>query len=446
MTKAKKKKQKRPQPSVAKSEAGPVAASNTRGIWRDLLRGTLFIVLLLGFKVAIEHTEIGKEIEHRGYLFLQRQLVAQPESIQIVDISDLPASQIEIDGHTYVATSRAALSQLIQAIADQSPKAIGVDIDFSPDDQGYITPKDPEFFQFCLELGVPVFLGILRTQALPPELWLKEKSYQPLAANIIIPNASTVRMPAALQTSPNFDSGPTISAALAGAFEAAHCRTGEQFRRAGLADQFSVKELGEGGSVTEFLVDYGPLDHLIEKRLRTSDPNEIKKNGKLFENKIVLIGDGTLGASEDTSVVPGKSQPISGVYVHASAAYTLTKMPLYELNWKGRLVIDVVLVAIVLLLVALVKFIFRKEREKRIATERIQLIFIGMVVAAAFGVGVLFVHETCVMWNDFILALGALVLHPSIERRLEMFWHFGKRTGPDVVRKVVFEQDMEKRK
>jgi hypothetical protein len=444
MTRAKNKKQKKPQAPVAKSESGPVVVSNTRGIGRDLLRGALFMVLLLGLKVAIEHTKLGKDIEHWGYLVLQRQLVAEPESIQIVDISDLPASEIEIDGQTYVATSRAALSQLIQAIADQSPKAIGVDIDFSPDDQGYITPKDPEFFQFCLDLGVPVFLGILRTQALPPVLWLKEKSYQPLAANIIIPNASTVKMPAALQTSPNLDSGPTISAALAGAFEAAQC--GEQFRRAGLADQFSVKELGEGGSVTEFLVDYGPLDHLIDKRLRTSDPNEIKKNGRVFENKIVLIGDGTLGSGEATFVVPGKSQPISGVYVHAAAAYTLTKMPLYELNWKGRLVIDVVLVAIVLLLVALVKFIFRKEREKRIATERIQLIFIVIVVVTAFGVGVLFVYETCVMWTDFILALGALVLHPSIERRLESLWHFVKRTVPHAVRAVVFKQDTKERR
>ena len=447
----KKRKKRKPNPTVApsggKTDASPpvIEAERRNGrIWRDLLRGLLFTVLILGLKVVIEHTSLGKQIELAGYISLQQRLKSESDTIQIVDISDLEISETKIQGRSYRATPRDVLANITQAIADQNPRVIGVDIDFSPDADGYITPRVPDFFQSSAGLNVPIFLGIHRTQALPPDVWLGDPKFAGLAANIIIPKDST-KMPIEIQTNANSTSGLTMSAALAGALQKAHCAVGEFLSGIGLAKRVSTKELGAGGRVAEILVDYGPLDRLMSERLKTTNPAVIRDQGRLLANKIVLVGDGTLGKGSDTFVIPGQSQPIPGVYLHACAAYTLTKMPLYELNGIGRLVIDVLLVSIVLFSVAAIKFGAGKE-QARVATERLRSIFIFVVIVVAIVVGVVFVYETCVMWSDFLLATGALVLHPAIERRLESTLEFIKRRGPQATKAVVFKGDDEELK
>ena len=48
--------------------------SKKRQIGLDLLKGVLFIALLAGIKMIVEHTSFGKSIERSGYDYLQKQL------------------------------------------------------------------------------------------------------------------------------------------------------------------------------------------------------------------------------------------------------------------------------------------------------------------------------------------------------------------------------------
>ena len=118
----------------------------------------LCIILLLALKLGFEHTGLGKQFEVLGYNFLQRQLLRESVPVQVVDISDMPISETNIDGKIYEATSRDSLRKIIDAIAAQDAAAIGIDLDFSPD-RGYVTPRDPDFFQYCLDRGGAYFSG-----------------------------------------------------------------------------------------------------------------------------------------------------------------------------------------------------------------------------------------------------------------------------------------------
>ena len=446
----KRNKKKLPPPVEPQIERGSFSPSPDRtdsGILRDFLRGLLFIALILAAKVAFEHTEPGRQVELAGYVCLQRLLAADDVPVQILDISDLGVPETRSNGRVYRATSRDTLKKLIEAIVDQGPRAIGIDIDFSPDANGYLTPDDPEFFQFCLDNDVPILLGIYRTHGLPPEAWLVEQRFEPLSASIIIPHEDTRKLPLTIRTSPQFKPGRAMGAALGNVFGEAQCRVGESIHQMGLAERQSNKDLGVGGKIVEFPVDYSALDELMRnKTLRTTSPELIREQGSRFRNKIVLIGRAAIGEAKDTFTVAGQTQPIPGVYVHASAAYTIAKGPLYELNWTSRLVIDAIMAAGILSVVIGIRLRFRKSASVRISPSKLQTLLTVIVVGVAIIIGVIMVRITCVLWSDFVLALGVVILHPAIEHRLSNVWKFIKNTVPGVSRRLISESDEEVRK
>lgn len=444
MKKAKKRVKRTPAPAHVENALVPSVRDRKKKILRDLVRGVLFIILVLIIKLGVEHTSLGKRLELLGFNILQGQRSSQFVPVEMVDISEVPVSEETIDGITYQATSRKTLTEIIDALAEQEPTAIGVDLDFSPDDSGYITPRDPEFFQYCLERGLPIFLGIGRTQGLPPAAWLNREEYAGLAASITIPRHDTKKMPGWIQSGPSFKPGKTMGAALAGAFGESHCAMGSLLQRMGLAEQVTTKEIGKSGSVAEFLVDYSPLEKLVDNRTVAKSADAIRAR-RVFRNKIVLIGDATPGNSPDAFVISDRTEPVPGAYVHASAAYTLAVAPLYELKWQGRVAIDVSLALSILLMITGIRLRFAGEPGK-VATERLEGLFTLVIVFAAVVVGLLFVRLTCVMWSDFILALGAIVLHPSIARWLENFGRFIRGAARSFIRRLVLEQDEGNRK
>src|SRR6185436_15953360 len=95
------------------------------------------------------------------------------------------------------------------------------------------------------------------------------------------------------------------------------------------------RRLTDGLVVEDFLVDFSPLDAL--EPLKTLNPVVLADPSQRsrFEGRVVLLGDATLSKATDTFVVPGRSQPYPGVFLHASAAYTAIKAPLYEVSGLG---------------------------------------------------------------------------------------------------------------
>jgi CHASE2 domain-containing sensor protein len=444
--KKRQRKKNRKRPERSPTHAAPTTTGERyRGgaIWRDVLKGFLFILIVLSIKFAVERTTFGKHLELMSYNLLQTQLSAQPVPVTIVDISDLATKDFIVDGTTVTATPREPLKEMIKAIAGQKPKAIGIDVDFSPDESGYILPTDPDFFQFCLDIGkqqgVPVFLGIKRTLGNSPDEWLGSEAYENLAANILVPHDSR-RMVDVIQIEEETVPGATgihstgsraMSALLADAYGKEISGPGRRLHSAflnwsagsGLIERLSEKQLGPGLSVQDFLVDYGPLESI--ETIRTTDAAVLENAGQTqrLQGKVVLMGDATLGQATDTFLVPARDQPYPGVFLHACAAYTLIKAPLYELTWKGHLAIDVLLSGVILAAIVLMSFHYRDQESRERATHRLRGAFTLLVVLAAIVIGVLFVRITRIMWDDFFLALSLLIFHPSIERQLEGFWN-----------------------
>jgi len=434
-----------------------------------LLKGLFFIAFVLIIKTAVEWTTFGKHLDLMSYNLLQLQLSSDRVPVTIVDISDLEPQGFNLDGQSGKATPREPLRQMIEAIAGQGPKAIGVDVDFSPDEDGYIHPRDPEFFQFCLDMsnqrGVPVFLGIKRTIAKSPADWLGSEKYQGLAANILIPKDSK-RMVNVIKVGDELRPGATadepkrskaISVVLADAygrepgnspgwFQRAHESVISRLQRLKFIESTSEKRLSPGLSVEDFLVDFSPLESI--EPLRTINPVVLRDQSQRqrFQDKVVLIGDATLNKATDTFVVPAREQPYPGVFLHACAAYTLIKAPLYEVTGRGRLGIDVLFLLTILLTIISLRLYHQGRTSEEVATHRLQGVFTLVVVLAAIVVGVFFVRVTRVMWDDFLLALAFLVFHPFIERQVERFWKQIGKHGPGAFHCLVFEQNKETRR
>lgn len=414
-----------------------------RHVFRELLRGFLLIVLVLAIKMAAETTSVAKHLDLMSYNLLQTQLSSETPPITVVDISDLAPKDFVVAGKTVTATPRDALAEMVKAITSQQPKAVGIDIDLSPDEAGYILPNDPQFFQRCISLskqtGVPVFLGIGRSIPRPADEWLGEEAYQDLAANILIPKDSR-RMLNVLEirdfgnpetASATHQASISMSARLADAYgrETGGRRVHSWLARYGLVEMISDRPIGAGITAQDFLVDYGSLESI--PTIRTTNPVVLADTSQrnVLQGKVVLLGDASLGKATDTFVVPGRDQPVPGVYLHAAATYTLMKAPLYELTGKGHIIIDVLLSALILLAILILGFRYGNEEEREHATGRFRGLLTWMVVLGAILIGVVSVHVTRIMWDDFFLALILLVFHPSIERQTEALWKRVRNRG-----------------
>jgi len=420
----------------------PKSQSSGKQLLWDFGKGLLLMALLALITVGVEHTSFGKRVELFGYDWLQRHLASEHVPVVVVDISDLKPTPFRVDGQTGIATSRETLQTLIEAITAQDPRAIGVDIDFSPDSFGYVWPRDPKFFEFCLKNRVPVFLGISRSVSLLPNQWLGTEDYESLATSIIIPNGDTRKMAKWIRVSRDSTPGRTLSAAVAGGFQETQSGLSRWLHDHKLVEQVSERDLGQDIAIGEFPVDYSPLRTLMEdKTLQTINPDVIRDQGHLLRGKIVLVGRGITDDKVDHFRVAGFEEEIPGVYIHACAAYTLHDAPLYELTRASRLGIDLLLSFVVLLSVIAIRFYYLNRTTRRVATHRLQIILTMLVIIGAFIAGVTFVGQTRLMWSDFVLVLGVLVLHIPIERLLEKGHKTKKREQGQLIRDLILEKE-----
>jgi CHASE2 domain-containing sensor protein len=455
-----------PSPATVSVPAG----SNDRGdrgdraneIRRDFMKGILFMVLLVPFTIALEHSALGHKAEHEAYGLLQSLLSSDDVPFAVVNISKLEPQPIEVDGKTRAVTPRTDLKQIIDAIAEKRAKVIAIDINFAPLANGeYVDPAaDPEFFQFCLSKNdaaeqqrLPVILAVdwattAQSAARRPELLLADPAnpnYKDLFACIRIPEA-TGKLPYKISDETGFEI-TTMGAAIADALRSTEINS----RRLAAplpqwaVQQFSIRELEYGVKVHEFPVDYSVLDTLRtrEHTLATADPRVIKDQGDILSDKVVLVGNGTLGNTLDVFTVPGRSEQIPGVYLHAAAAYTLSKAPLYMLTWKGAALIDAAMSLFILGAIAAIRWHYKDRTTKQVAKHRLEKLFSVLVGLLAIVFGVWFVNYHRVLWVDFMLVVPLLLLNPTIEHQLEHAWRYVRRKAPGAVEAVVFEREKE---
>lgn len=93
-------------------------------------------------------------------------------------------------------TDRVLLDALIKKLDAMQVRAIGIDVDFSPLDNGQpVTPVDWNYFHDWLDLadhsGLKLRLGVYRRAADAPQHWLGLQEFVPLAAGIAAPSGDS---------------------------------------------------------------------------------------------------------------------------------------------------------------------------------------------------------------------------------------------------------------
>jgi CHASE2 domain-containing sensor protein len=381
--------------------------------------GLLVTLLLVTGKMLLEKTVIGHRAEALTFEFLQGQLSPfnrkERLPVLVVDISQIPG------GKAGEITPRKPLAEIIEAIADQQPRAIAIDIDFSPDRQGWRTDNDPDFFDHCLKIreekGVPIFLGVNRTSRAPTDTWLGVPKYKELAVTIAARD-NTTRMYRWIQAKGNPERLRALSAALAESHPQTLPKPPQWLAwaiRTTNEDAEPLDHSETGFAFSDMLVNYSKLEAIRKGTISTITSQSVREEGTRFTKRLVILGD----AEEftDAFCVTGRERPIAGVYLHACAAYTVVTEPLYEFKETVRLALDIILSFLIIMRVALIRFLHMREGQA-FAWHKRQATFIKQAVIFVIVGGMALVRFGEILWLDFFLVAFALLLHPSVERWL----------------------------
>lgn len=411
--------------------------ARTQAIWKRALGSALVAALLIGVQSCVEHTDAGEQLELATYAWLQHRLKSNTSPpIVVVDISRIRPESITGAQNGEEATPRGKLLELLTDLTAHAPLAIGVDIDFSPELEGRvpITPDDFTFFEDCLRLNrdrkVPIYLGVQRTLSLPRESWLGRPAYQDLAAGILAPKKHLEMMVGCVERNGDTCQNHSLAARLAKQLNDAGFGPGASGGSppSRLLERITDHRLTDGFYAGLFPVDYGEL-HELTSKAHTMPSSEIREHGEFVRGKVVLLGDATPEHGADTFVVPGESEPITGVYVHASAVYTLALAPLY--TFRSPWLIDAALALMLIAILSAVQWAFRRSsREPR--EDRIQgaliVLFVGLVVVFSASV-----QWHRILWPGFAMVIFGLLMHPRVEHWAETALHWQRRRAADLL-------------
>ena len=178
----------------------------------------------------------------------------------------------------------------------------------------------------------------------------------------------------------------------------------------------------------EILINYSKTEQIKHEKIIAIRPSAIEDSREEIRGKIVLIGNVDESTSDNFNY-PGKGL-VPGILFHASAAYTLAAEPVYEFKSTYRLLLDACISIIMVGLVLMCKQFALKKDQKRFATaenseEKIKAILErqeSKIVALTFlfvlvsgGALVAWVN---LLWLDFFLVAGALLLHRPVKKWL----------------------------
>jgi class 3 adenylate cyclase len=360
---------------------------------RRLALAAIILTLVLLGKVWLEGTAFGATVDGFFHRQLQQHLLAAPPALAgralVADITKLrpaPAPGQPDD----LVTPRDKLLALVRAIAAERPAAIGIDIDFSPENDQPVDPADPEFLEACRQLGegvnpVPVFVGVYRTCHQPAAKWLGEARFAPLAASITLPANAWWGIES--QWSLGSEGLPSLAVRLGRALGAKRLRLPGAVEW--LATDYRLAEFPNRTRAHKFLIDLTPLPALRSAHtVAVRSPEEWQARTPGVAGRIVVLGDDADGASGDVSNIPGAEELVPRVYLHTCVALTFAHAPIYLPSGVGRVLLDAALISVVLAIALL---------------GRRWWILRLLAAAVALAAGAAFVHFTRVMWTDFIV-------------------------------------------
>ncbi|PZP32811.1 MAG: hypothetical protein DI603_08995 [Roseateles depolymerans] len=407
-----------------------MAKSMKRFIW-----GIFVASLLIGSKLLVEATPFGHWAEEQTYSFLAGLLpnfAKDGAPVQVLDISHL-GGRISTDGKRLEPTDRKQLLELLNAVAQQQPLAIGVDSDFSPSDRwtgGWVTNADPAFFEDCQKLSkrlrVPIYLGVFRSIREQPKAWLGVPAFKDMAAGLWLPKPDARRLPLEFRTARSetaIASGqtseilPSLGAALARSVridDPAPLTISKTFLELDTTRKLKVDLDGSALLVKDSMVDYSFIDQMEREVLIKVTPDEVRKNGDRLRGRVVLLGNATDEAG-DKFPVPIGPENRNGIFLHAVLASSLIAHPLYEFKHGTRLLLDAVISSLLVGAVVLLSKRTTDEDEEHAVETRVLLAAVAIVLVS----GIIFLIASRIVWLDFLLVVFFLLVHPSAESRIK---------------------------
>ena len=392
-------------------------------VWlRYVAIGVLATFILVGLKLIVEHTDTGKENELWVFGKLQSSLwpIDLDNPVVVLDISSLPGGKVGDP------TPRKSLEEIISTLAElqPQPRAIAVDIDFSPRGTNYSATDDEHFFDFCLSVTrtkkVPVFLAVGETKSAPPEAWLGSELYKELAVAAAANIKDTTHIPLWVKSSQSAEKLKMLNYALAREYRKQLPRASSWIERlvetpGAEPDEAFLHETtieGDANLVYEnSVVNYSKLDQMRLVASRDVSAAAIKQNSDRYSQKLVILGD---LSSADKVPVPGRSVDEPGSLVLASATYTLTREPLYEFKWWVRLSLDFLIAGSIILAVTSIR---RRSPDGSWVGK--QALFVYVAILVVFITGWKLVAWAGILWLDFPLVALALFLHPKTEHFID---------------------------
>jgi len=414
-----------------------------------IIIGIIVTGVLLAFKMIIDHTPVGHRLDLLAYQVLHGQFApfdtAKRPPVVVVDTSNIP-------GGKDAPTSRLSLQHLVDAIAEKTPRAIAIDIDLSPDENGWKVKKtvrdaqghittlgDPDFFDHCLLVGqgrredlsykqpVTIYVGVYRTIAEPPESWLGLDKYKDLAVALIGRKEDLTRMPQwVMRPGEHSERLRTLSAALSKSYV--------QKEERGLPgppgwlewmltvmpyqitptqqDVISGSQLPavSGFEYASSLVNFSKLEEIEREDLSCTSDGDPGDLGDKITDRMVILGD--IASATDKFNLPVRSEPVPGALVQACAALTFATDPVYEFKTSVQIGLDIIVSGLLIWLLA------RDDQEEDSEDGKKQSRILVCTILGVLIVGIVLVRWLYIMWFDFIAVAIALGFHPVLERRI----------------------------
>jgi CHASE2 domain-containing sensor protein len=427
---------------------------------REWVKVAVVTALLLWFTNWFDQSTPGYLFEGAVYAWSQTLLADlagdDPLPVMVVDISNLDSNQ-----RPGRPSPREQLRSLIETIAKEGPPvAIGIDVDFSPDESGWTERGGPQFFDYLSARrtgGLPIYAGADRTRYLKSENWLGDASYKALAVMLAVHADDNRKMPLWIgtgipaevclaqvatlvgETPPEAASGQadclrSMSAALALDYQKRQNDVYQKHRDHGprwlksFAPLFTIdKKIASGF----FMVDYGAVQRLRDQtRQAVVSGKQVlltaKPTSPALLNGIVILGNTQWETTLDKYPIPPLQKEVPGVFFHASGVYTLINIngPLREITTWGRNLLDVLAVVICVVLQKLFLRLLQKEpageSENALRQDRVRwtVTWFVIVIFLAFA-SCLLLFFIRILWTDWPWVAVTLLLHGWVDRQLE---------------------------
>jgi CHASE2 domain-containing sensor protein len=440
---ARRKKEKRTPPANAPPRAEISGEEKRRDgrreIWISFVLSLAITAALCGINWLIGYSDFGRQLEEIAYDTLQNSLSsassAASTGVVVMDISSIP--MITSTGlRPGPVTKREPLKFLVDALVQMKnpPKAIGLDVDFSPDEHGYADAADEDLLESFRNAKIPIRVGVHDSLVLGKDKWLNNTKYADLASCVVVPSPESVQtawyMPEWVDV--KYSSAPEDLPARCPAMGVAlvHQTTKPVPSGLGWLAETTHQDDSESSLVVapKFLVDYSQLSKFDQQKIvvpQIQTAHDATRfiagldSAKNLDGQIILLG--RITNTGDIFIVPGRPlKAYAGVYLHACAAYTLLqKTPLYHLKFPGVLLLDALFSILVFIPVLLIRFYLLNKGKEDFMEYGVAEILSFVVMAALVCFAIWGVRKTHLMWDDFILVAAALIVHNPVEHAVE---------------------------